>query len=95
VETYQQEILVRLCNGVEAQGAGYATLSHCWGKAKFLALTTHNIQQFQSGITLQSLPRTFRDALRITLELGLRYIWIDSLALSKPAITEKTGRQKL
>ncbi|KAF2185322.1 HET-domain-containing protein, partial [Zopfia rhizophila CBS 207.26] len=33
------------------------------------------------GVTLHYLPRTFRDAIRISLAIGVPYIWIDSLCI--------------
>ncbi|KAF8847672.1 HET-domain-containing protein [Acephala macrosclerotiorum] len=59
----------------------YMTLSHCWGKASFLNLTTDNLERFRQGISLHDLPKTFQDAVVITLKLGIRYLWIDSLCI--------------
>ncbi|CZR63271.1 uncharacterized protein PAC_13168 [Phialocephala subalpina] len=62
----------------------YVTLSHCWGKAKFTTLTEDNIDQFlQRGIKINTLPRTFRDAIYFARRLSkqVRYIWIDSLCI--------------
>lgn len=62
----------------------YVTLSHCWGKAKFTTLTEDNIDQFlQRGIKINTLPRTFRDAIYFARRLSrqVRYLWIDSLCI--------------
>ncbi|KAF2095917.1 HET-domain-containing protein [Rhizodiscina lignyota] len=60
----------------------YATLSHCWGTdTKFLTLTTGNEGQLKQGITFESIPQTFIDAMHVTKYLGLRYLWIDSLCI--------------
>lgn len=61
----------------------YTTLSHRWGEAssQLLKSTTANIQQFRHAIPIDSIPKTFNDALMITHALGLRYIWIDSLCI--------------
>ncbi|KAL8855860.1 MAG: hypothetical protein Q9178_007521 [Gyalolechia marmorata] len=42
-------------------------------------MTTLEIRKM--SIPLNSLPRTFQDAIVITRKLGLRYIWIDSLCI--------------
>lgn len=59
----------------------YATLSHCWGNFVPLRLLTTNISSFLHGIALDSLPRTFQDAVEMTRNLGLGYLWIDSLCI--------------
>lgn len=59
----------------------YATLSHCWGLAKFLTLTRSNFESWQVGIPLGDLSKTFCDAIATTRRLGLEYIWIDSLCI--------------
>jgi hypothetical protein len=62
----------------------YAALSHCWGvlndSEKFCTYKS-NIKQLQELINVESLPRTFRDAVTVTRGLGLKYIWIDSLCI--------------
>jgi hypothetical protein len=59
----------------------YLTLSHCWGDAVITRLTDNSLEAFKTNIEIPQLPQTFQDALRITLELGFEYIWIDSLCI--------------
>ncbi|KAF2234099.1 HET-domain-containing protein [Viridothelium virens] len=59
----------------------YATLSHCWGKAKTLKLLSGNINQLQSGIAFGSLPTSYKEGITLARRLGLQYIWIDSLCI--------------
>lgn len=60
----------------------YATLSHCWGsEPSFLTLKTDNIDSFRKGIPINTLPKSFRDAVFICDRLSIRYIWIDSLCI--------------
>lgn len=62
----------------------YATLSHCWGKSNsaIVKLTKANFNQFaSSGVAINSLSQTFRDAADICRRLQIRYIWIDSLCI--------------
>ena len=71
---------VRLCS---SQSLGpnikYVTLSHCWGGLCDKILTKNDKSAFEKGIAVDSLPRTFRDAVEITRRLGLFYLWIDAL----------------
>lgn len=40
-----------------------------------------NIEERIDGIDFEAMPRTFQDAVTVTRNLGLRYIWIDSLCI--------------
>ncbi|KAJ3457178.1 hypothetical protein MRS44_014319 [Fusarium solani] len=61
--------------------AKYVALSHCWGGKIELVLETGNLNTFQNSIPCSSLAATFRDAITITRNLGIRYLWIDSLCI--------------
>ena len=58
------------------QGADYAALSYAWGGPQPLRTLASNIAQRLAGCSLGSLPRTLRDAIQVTRELGLRYLWM-------------------
>ncbi|QDS73996.1 hypothetical protein FKW77_008671 [Venturia effusa] len=62
----------------------YVTLSHCWGGAKASEssiLTASNLEEYLGAIDLDSLPKTFADAIDITARLDYKYLWIDSLCI--------------
>ncbi|KAF7561493.1 hypothetical protein G7046_g2646 [Stylonectria norvegica] len=61
----------------------YLTLSHCWGPKGTmpLKLLTSNVSSMVAAIPFTQLPKTFQDAIVVTQQLGLRYIWIDSLCI--------------
>jgi Heterokaryon incompatibility protein (HET) len=59
----------------------YVTLSHCWGTKPITTLTKSNLVAFQRAIMMDSLPKTFREAILVTRKLGFRYLWIDSLCI--------------
>lgn len=59
----------------------YATLSHCWGNIDFIRLKQELTEFFIIAIPLKNLTKTFRDPLEITQDLGLDYLWIDSLCI--------------
>ncbi|KAH6843201.1 hypothetical protein B0I37DRAFT_330891 [Chaetomium sp. MPI-CAGE-AT-0009] len=67
----------------------YVALSHRWGPPPAGHHHHHHQQQPQPPqqerkartILLSRLPRTFRDAVTVTRELGVRYLWIDSLCI--------------
>ncbi|KAK3486171.1 uncharacterized protein B0T23DRAFT_247729 [Neurospora hispaniola] len=62
----------------------YITLSHFWGDPGLMntKLTAHNLEEYMNeGISIEDLPRTFRDAVELTKDLGVSYLWIDSLCI--------------
>jgi hypothetical protein len=64
--------------------ARYAALSHCWGPEKTwpeCQTTVHNYEQQLRGIAWAAIPPTFAEAIAVTQQLGLEYIWIDSLCI--------------
>ncbi|KAH6868752.1 heterokaryon incompatibility protein-domain-containing protein, partial [Alternaria rosae] len=61
----------------------YACLSHCWGGQYPLRTTKKpdTLSDHLENIEEQDLPKTFRDAIKVIVELGIRFIWIDSLCI--------------
>ncbi len=68
------------CGGREGQ---YVTLSHRWptDPAQHFTSTHATLEKRKSGVNVDELPATFRDAVIVTRKLGLRYLWIDSLCI--------------
>jgi hypothetical protein len=61
----------------------YIALSHCWGPPELHPLKTlqRNYKDRCLGIDWEDLNKTFQDAIIICQELGIRYLWIDSLCI--------------
>ena len=59
----------------------YTTLSHRWGKFEYVRLTKNNSDSLHQSIAWDAIPQTFRDAIWLTRQLGVDYIWIDSLCI--------------
>ncbi|KAJ4301915.1 hypothetical protein N0V90_004011 [Kalmusia sp. IMI 367209] len=59
----------------------YITLSYCTESTEHLVLTKGTIKELESGIRPQKLPRLFRNAIAVTRQLGVRYLWIKSLCI--------------
>lgn len=68
---------------VETRGqrGQYVTLSHCWGRSKPPSTTKANLSSRMFSMPLDSMPKTFRDAVNIVRMLGYCYIWIDSYCI--------------
>lgn len=73
----------------------YLTLSHCWGAAKILRLLLDNLANFQHQIPFNQLPPTFREAARVTRQLGHTHIWIDSLCIIQDSKADWRDESKI
>jgi hypothetical protein len=68
----------------------YATLSHCWGDHKFQTLTRNNLDSLLRSICVESLSRTFRDAITTVQRFDISYLWIDSLCIIQDSVEDWT-----
>jgi hypothetical protein len=59
----------------------YACLSHCWGKTKTIMATKSTEQALKHNIPWTALSKTFQEAIIVTRQLDIKYIWIDSLCI--------------
>ncbi|KAK7224735.1 hypothetical protein V2G26_012738 [Clonostachys chloroleuca] len=73
----------RLVSSHHLGHVSYVTLSHCWGSSDHLKLLKSNLDHLQSqeGIPPTTLPKTYQDAFVVALDLGFRFIWVDSLCI--------------
>ncbi|KAL1637793.1 hypothetical protein SLS56_000348 [Neofusicoccum ribis] len=71
---------IKLCQ-VPANKVEYISLSHCWGNGPTFTTTTANLAERKRHIDFDSMPQSFQDAVTITQELGVRYLWIDALCI--------------
>lgn len=62
----------------------YIALSHPWGdptRHEHFRTTTDTISDYLDSVILDDLPQTFKDAVKITRDLNIKYIWIDSICI--------------
>jgi len=65
----------------------YIALSYVWGNAKSTNLTSGNMEELRKprslsfGSHVATVPQTIRDAMRLTADLDVRYLWVDCLCL--------------
>jgi hypothetical protein len=59
----------------------YVALSHCWGGSLPLRTISANLNDHLDVIPWESMPATFRDAVKVTLAFGYRFLWIDCLCI--------------
>ncbi|EXJ67966.1 uncharacterized protein A1O5_08580 [Cladophialophora psammophila CBS 110553] len=72
--------IVRLVETNGRQGH-YVALSHCWGLSHRITTTKETYAKHCEGIPLNELPATFQQAVTITRELKIPFLWIDSLCI--------------
>lgn len=67
-------------SGIEGQ---YVALSHRWptDSSKHFVTTMSSINDRKRGISLEHMPKTFQDAVKVSWQLGFRYLWIDSICI--------------
>ena len=69
--------------------AHYAALSYVWGGVQLVHLNSQNKKDLKKPGGLSNnpykgdIPATIWDALEVTQEIGLRYLWIDSLCIQQ------------
>ncbi|KAG4434257.1 hypothetical protein IFR05_010247 [Cadophora sp. M221] len=79
IEISDDSIRLMETNG---QCGQYIALSHCWGDSRPLCLTTKaTIDDNKLEIAGPSLPKTFQNTVQVCRELGIRYLWIDSICI--------------
>ena len=66
----------------------YATLSYCWGDVDHLKLESATMERLRQGVQIKDLPRTMRHAVALIRELGLRFLWIDSLCIIQDSVDD-------
>ncbi|KAM3084572.1 hypothetical protein ACMFMF_001926 [Clarireedia jacksonii] len=73
----------------ESQKAHYVALSYCGGGPQTFATTTQTLKIMREGFKASSLPQTLQDAVKVTQNLGIDYLWIDSLCIIQDSDEDK------
>lgn len=82
----EQSILIdvhRQCLVDASSGAIFAALSYKWGDSQQFLTTEAELAHLRqpSDLAHRPLPRTVRDAITLTRDIGLKYVWIDALCI--------------
>jgi hypothetical protein len=88
--------LDRLNLHISAQGerARYVALSYCWGDPPHTFATTRAILDDPSKVHWGDMPATIRDAVAVTRNLGIRYLWVDAVCIAQGDEADKTREIK-
>ena len=76
----------RLCIVSSSGKENYTALSYIWGNTAMFKTTKRNRKTLQEDGVLNrdhepSIPATVRDAILLTAEIGVPYLWVDSLCI--------------
>lgn len=82
------DILVLLCSAEldASSDRRYIALSYCWGNLESGAenrfcTNSQNLHHRLKSFSIKELPKTLQDAVRVTQNLGVQFLWIDSLCI--------------
>ncbi|PMD50967.1 HET-domain-containing protein [Hyaloscypha bicolor E] len=68
----------------------YAALSYCWGgEPQPLITSKSNVETLSNNIPTSLLAKTIREAIFVTRQLGLRYIWIDAICIIQDSAADR------
>jgi hypothetical protein len=78
---FDRDSAIRLYIPKKGETSNYVALSYCWGGPQSLTTTSENLKSRTLGISPTTLPQSILDAIKVTRELGLRFLWVDSLCI--------------
>lgn len=83
----------KICLFVPDEGTvgKYAALSYCWGRSNHFVLTTATMEDRKKGFDVGELPGTLQDAVEVSRQIGLRYLWVDALCIIQGQDAEATN----
>lgn len=67
----------------------YVALSYCWGTQGLFKTKRKDIDRLKRGFQLSELPKTLQDAVAVTRQLGIPYIWIDAVCIVQDDAADK------
>ncbi|KAI1270136.1 HET-domain-containing protein [Xylariaceae sp. FL1019] len=78
-----------LLNKIDQMPVEFVALSYVWGAAYQLRTTSDTIGQFLESLpraataenSADRMPMTMEDAIRVTIALGYRYLWVDAICI--------------
>jgi Heterokaryon incompatibility protein (HET) len=72
------QIRLIVTNGITGK---WTALSYFWGGTNHLRTTSKTLKKHLQQIPLFGLPKTIQDAVLVTRQLGIQYLWVDSLCI--------------
>lgn len=67
----------------------YVALSYVWGEEQPHRTTEATLHSYTELIDTSYIPKTIRDAIKVTHSLGLRYLWVDAYCIIQDSSRDK------
>ncbi|KPM34908.1 hypothetical protein AK830_g11661 [Neonectria ditissima] len=67
----------------------YVTLSYCWGGRRQFETNLSSFEDAYVNMPMSSLSSTIQDAVTVTKQIGLRYLWVDALCIIQDSVDDK------
>ena len=90
LEICGENIYLRDDQELAGRNVQYAALSYRWGTTNFLTTTSESLPTYKDGISIESLPRTLKDAVHVARKLKIPFIWVDSLCIIQDSAEDRT-----
>ncbi|RDL29918.1 uncharacterized protein BP5553_10545 [Venustampulla echinocandica] len=84
-----EQSLLRLYTSTPGEKGAYIALSYCWGGPQSFCTTADNLVRMTQGFALAALPRTLQDAINVTRNLGIKFLWVDALCIIQDSAADK------
>lgn len=75
---------------VDLKSLQYATLSYVWGGLQKSGLTVANTKALQAPGSLANLPKSIQDAIFITRDLSIPFLWVDAFCIIQDSDDDKS-----
>ncbi|KAF2118798.1 heterokaryon incompatibility protein-domain-containing protein [Lophiotrema nucula] len=83
-----QPDLIFLVEPSEETRGQYACQSYCWGDSHTVITDASTYENHKAGISVTSLPKTFRETIAFARSLNLQYLWIDAMCIIQDSIED-------
>lgn len=81
---------LRLYESAPEEQGRYIALSYCWGGPQHFQTLNSTLAERIAGFSVESLPQTLQDAVRVTQQLGIPYLWVDSICIIQDSVKDKS-----
>lgn len=85
-----EELQLRLRTSENDERGSFAYLSYLWGSANLLRTTSSNVAEFLENIPINTIPKSWLDAIVVLRRMGLKYLWIDAMCIVQDSMEDKT-----
>ncbi|KAF2865421.1 heterokaryon incompatibility protein-domain-containing protein [Massariosphaeria phaeospora] len=75
------DIDARIVHTKYDENYSYLALSYCWGGDQEHKTTQRRLQETDGCVNVASTPKTIRDAITVTINIGYHYLWVDSICI--------------